>query len=301
MNDLDMVRELLATDDPTNDVVDRSRHQLRNRMSGMRRARNRMRTRLLLAGTGVAAVAVAAVVVFTAASTPPAPSGANPPAAGVVTGQQVLLAAATSAEQAQDGSGKYWHVKIIESTPGPNSTWEYWLDTNGVRWVRGAKSGDKVTRLDARGQEKPFALAGFGVTLDQIRALPTDPVALRASLADMVAHSGARTSAGLLTPDQQKDATVDSLVCLVSTAPAPPRVRAAALRAISTEPGVRNLGDAPGGQALEIPNRGRLVVDPSTGRVNGTSIIIVDGGGVLGMADHETARVDAEWTDALPE
>ncbi|GAB3886400.1 CU044_5270 family protein [Kibdelosporangium lantanae] len=295
MNDLDMVRKLLTTDEPTDEVVDRSRHQLRNRMLGVQRARRPMRARLVVAGTGVVAAAVAAVVVITSTSTPP-----PPPAGRLVTGQQVLLAAATSAERAQDGSGRYWHVKVTESTPGPNSTWEYWIDPNGGEWFRGAKSDGKVTHLAVRAQQEPFALAGFGVTLDQIRALPADPVALRARLADMVAHSGARTSAGPLTPDQQREATVESLVCLVSTAPAPPQVRAAALRAISTEPGVRNLGDAPGGVALEIPDLGRLVVDPSTGRVNGTSTIVLDGGGVLGMAEGETARVDAEWTDTLP-
>jgi hypothetical protein len=299
VNDLDMVRELLATDDPTNDVLDRSRHQLRNRMLGMQRTRNRMRTRLLLAGTGVAAAAVAAVVVFTAASTPPATPGANPSAAGVVTGQQVLLAAATSAERAQDGSGKYWHVKITYSNGDYN--WEYWITANGDVWTRGAKTDDKVASSPGRAAERPFAVAGFGVTLDQIRALPTEPVALRTWLADMVAHSGGRTSAGPFTPDNVRYFTLQSLISLVSTAPAPAQVRAAALRALSTEPGVRNLGDAPGGQALEIPDMGRLVVDPSTGRVNRTSIIVGDGGGLLILPDPDTARIDAEWTDTLPE
>jgi hypothetical protein len=84
----------------------------------------------------------------------------------------------------------------------------------------------------------------------------------------------------------------------VSTLPAPPAVRAAAFRAIATYPGVRVLGAVPGGQGLLLPGEVRLVVDPATGRVNGTSRYVA--GGQYTVAAPDTAKIVAEWTDVLP-
>ena len=110
MNDLQTLRAALTSDEVPQDVVDRSRHRLQNRM--LAAPRRRMRPLTLGAGL-VAAAAAAAVVVATLPGTP----ASTPPqaVAPVVTGQQVLLAAATVAEQSPAGTGKYWHVKTTEA------------------------------------------------------------------------------------------------------------------------------------------------------------------------------------------
>lgn len=138
------------------------------------------------------------------------------------------------------------------------------------------------------------------MTLDQLRALPTDPAALKAWIADALAHSDARTSAGKLTADDRKLFATLSLVSLVSTVPAPPEVRAAAFRALATDPDVQDGGEVPGGHTLLIKDAGRLVVDPKTGRINGTSILVTADGALMGIGGSNTASIEAGWTDTLP-
>jgi hypothetical protein len=293
MNDLQTLRAALTTDEPAQDVVDRSRHRLQNHMLGGRRRR---RVGPLAIGAGVLAAAVAAgVVVATLPDTPapaPVPQAAAPV---VVTGQEVLLAAATVAAQAPAGTGTYWHVKIDES-----QDYEYWTKADGHVWFRGAKSGGKVVLL---GLPTPFRLGGAEVTMDQIQALPAEPTALRDWIANAVAHSDIRTSAGPLTADQRQQAVLEGLISLVSTLPAPPAVRAASFRAIAAYPGVRAVGAVPGGQGLQVPGPGGsalLVVDPATGRVNQTSMYVTADGAVAQAAEGTTMAISAEWTDNLP-
>jgi hypothetical protein len=49
-----------------------------------------------------------------------------------------------------------------------------------------------------------------------------------------------------------------------------------------------------------LPGGRRLVVDPATGRVNGTSVFVTMDGAVYSVADPAGARIDAEWTDTMP-
>jgi hypothetical protein len=293
MNDLQTLRAALTTDEPAQDVVDRSRHRLQNHMLGGRRRR---RVGPLAIGAGVLAAAVAAgVVVATLPDTPapaPVPQAAAPV---VVTGQEVLLAAATVAAQAPAGTGTYWHVKIDES-----QDYEYWTKADGHVWFRGAKSGGRVVPLTL---PTPFRLGGAEVTMDQIQKLPAEPAALRDWIANAVAHSDIRTSAGPLTASQRQQAVLEGLVSLVSTLPAPPAVRAASFRAIAAYPGVRAVGAVPGGQGLQVPGPGGsalLVVDPATGRVNQTSMYVTADGAVAQAAEGTTMAISAEWTDNLP-
>jgi hypothetical protein len=293
MNDLQTLRAALTPDEPAQDVVDRSRHRLQNHMLGGRRHR---RVVPLAIGAGVLAAAVAAgVVVATLPDTPapaPAPQAAAPV---VVTGQEVLLAAATVAAQAPAGTGTYWHVKIDES-----QDYEYWTKADGHVWFRGAKSGGQVVPLK---MPTPFRLGGAEVTMDRIQKLPAEPAALRDWIANAVAHSDIRTSAGPLTADQRQQAVLEGLISLVSTLPAPPAVRAASFRAIAAYPGVRAVGAVPGGQGLRVPGPGGsalLVVDPATGRVNQTSMYVTADGAVAQAAEGTTMAISAEWTDNLP-
>ncbi|QRP47969.1 CU044_5270 family protein [Amycolatopsis sp. FDAARGOS 1241] len=288
MNDLQTLRAVLLPTEPAQEVVDRSRHRLQNRMLGAPRRRRRP----LVLGTGLAAAAAAAIVV---ATLPGAPAEAPRPqaVAPVVTGQDVLLAAATVAAKAPSETGTYWHVV----TTSRDLTYESWTTADGHQWFRGAKSGGRVVPL---GQSNPFRLGVVDVTLDQLRALPTDPTALRDWIAEALKHSDARTSAGPLTASDREQALLESLVSLVSALPAPPGVRAAAFRAIAAYPGVRDLGAVPGGRGLVLPGEERLVVAPATGRVNGTSTFVTADGAVYHLDDPRGAAISAEWTDSLP-
>ncbi|MGW4058848.1 CU044_5270 family protein [Amycolatopsis sp. NPDC004747] len=288
MNDLQAVRAVLVTSPPAEDVVDRSRHRLLNRMQGA----PRRRVRPLAIGAGlVAAAAAAAVVVATLPGTP-APAPQPQAVAPVLTGTQVLLAAATVAERTPAATGKYWHVK----TALDNLVYEDWYTTDGHRWFRGAKSGGRVISLGSN----PLQLGATDVTFEQLRTLPTDPAALRDWLVNAIAHSGARTSAGPFTAEDRERELLLSMVSLVSTLPAPPAVRAAAFRSIAAYPGVQDLGPVPGGRGFLLPGEYRLVVDPATARISHTSMFVTADGAIYKVANPQGAEVGAEWTDSLP-
>ncbi|MET8993684.1 CU044_5270 family protein [Amycolatopsis sp. NPDC004169] len=288
MNDLQAVRAVLVTPPPAEDVVDRSRHRLQNRMQGA----PRRRVRPLAIGAGLVAAAAAAAVVV--ATLPGTPAPAPPPqaVAPVVTGQQVLLAAATVAERTPAGTGKYWYVK----TATDNVVYENWYTADGHTWFRGAKSGGKVRSLGLY----PLRLAGTTVTFEQLRTLPSDPAALRDWLVNAIAHSGARTSAGPLTAEDRERELLLSMVSLVSTLPAQPAVRAAAFRSIAAYPGVRDLGPVPGGRGFLLPGDYRLVVDPVTARISHTSMFVTADGAIYGASGPQGAQVSSGWTDSLP-
>ncbi|NUT49095.1 MAG: CU044_5270 family protein [Saccharothrix sp.] len=302
MDDVQTLRAALTGDDPPQDVVDHSRHRLQQRMRGGRSSREPTGWRAW--GVGLAVAAAAAAVAFS--TLPGAPPGGPPAASGngssverppVVSGPEILLAAATAAQRSPDGSGAYWHVAV---TYPDERTDEYWTSPDGRTWFAGQKTDGRAILIDTH-RPKPFSLVAVDLTLDQLRALPTDPAALRAWIAEAVEHSDARTSAGPLTAADRERATFESLIALVSTVPAPPGVRAAAFRAIASYPDVKTIGAVPGGQGLMLPGGRRLVVDPSTGRVNGTSVFVSMEGAVYSVPDPAGARIDAGWTDGLPE
>jgi hypothetical protein len=276
MNDLQMLRAALTPAEPAQDVVDRSRHRLQNRMLGA----PRRRVRPLAVGAGlVAAAAAAAVVVATLPGTPPPPSQAVAP---VEPGRQILLAAATVAERTPVGTGKYWH----STTKVGKETWEYWTTTDGHEWYRDAKTHGKAV---PQPRPRPYRLTGAEVTLSQILALPTDPAALRKWLADGLAHNK--------YPAKERDlAVLESLIDLVSVVPSPPPVRAAAFRAIAAEPGVHALDD----RTVQLPGGGRLVVDPATGQVDSSSVFLGPDGKPAKNSEGDTYAVTAAWTDDLP-
>lgn len=304
MNDLETIRSALSPDAPAQDAVDRSRHRLQNHIRGGVPLVHK-RTGWLIAGVGVTvtAAAAAATIIALPPDAPARPSADEQSAARparTVTGQEILLAAATAAAQTPDGDGTYWYTKF--DTPD-DQPWENWVKADdGDTWFRGQKTENEVRHwgpLDGLPDPTPFRLFGVDVSKEQLRAMPTDPDALKAWIADALEHSDARSSKGAFTEEDRTMALFLSLISLVSTVPAPAAVRAAAFRAIAAYPDVRSLGDVPGGQGLQMPWGARLVVDPATGRVNGTSVFILDGA-VYTVSDPRGARITAEWTNTLP-
>ena len=272
----------------------------------------RLPNRLAYLTTALAAVAVAAVAVGTGVL-----GDAGTPA---TSGQQILLAAATTAENTPEGTGAYWYVKVVSIGSRDGESWqdETWTGRDGRTWSRStwqnpaaasaSPSAFPNTAPDGKVVEvrppNPLRLGGAKVTIEQLQALPTDPAALKARIAELVSNSEIRTSAGTLTDAQREQAVFEGLVSLVSQLPAPPKVRAAALRAIATYPNVTSLGAADGGQGLLIafyPGEppARLVIDPTSGQLRRTNVLVMTFGGTM-TSDGGIFAVTAEWTDALP-
>ncbi|MDL4771943.1 CU044_5270 family protein [Actinomadura xylanilytica] len=148
---------------------------------------------------------------------------------------------------------------------------------------------------------------GKKVTFQQIADLPTDPVRLREALNRLLGYKAG-------------DEKVFELgTGLVSEAPAPPRVRAAAFRMIAELPSVRTLGELtdPLGRkgtavALKVSRDAeavetRLIVDPAAGRaLTSYSVALNNGDGLHGTGiktgeiQTSSSVIEAGWTNSHP-
>ncbi|MCO5971520.1 CU044_5270 family protein [Actinoallomurus soli] len=255
--ELTMLATALAAPEPSEEAADRSRHRLQNTMRGG--PVRRRRTGRLAGGLGLtAATAATAILVSTTGTTHTAHPNSPPSTAErSLSARQILLAAATTAEKAPATSGAYWYVKQ-EERDGANAeptVAERWTRHDGEIWRRDLKTEGEIFHegvLPGRPKARPFDLGTDFVSFQQIQRLPTDPDRLKAWLADSAAHSDMRTSAGRLTAEEQRLEAFESLVMLLSTLPAPPKVRAAAFRALASYPNVKVAGRANGGQVVRF-------------------------------------------------
>jgi hypothetical protein len=283
-------------------VMSQIHQELRSAEHAPRRSPMRRPAFLASALTAVAAAAVAAVVIGTGGSGISG-GGQAPPATTSLSGPQILLAAATTAERAPEASGTYWYLKVV-SKGGTDSgnQWETWTQPGGQTWFRGErKTGGKVVEIT---QPTPFRLGGPEVSFEQLQKLPTDPDALKAWIADSIKHSDVRTSAGKPDAKMQAQFVFDGLISLVSELPAPPKVRAAAFRAIASYPNVESLGAVEGGQGLLITfedgTPARLVVDPATSQIRETNFFVTADGSSASAGNGGSFTIVAEWTNSLP-
>ena len=314
--------------DPAPDVVAQARRNVlaglphehaapsSNEQEELARGVGRGPRRLSYLTSGLAAVAVAVVAIGvgvrwdagtrpasgddrSTASAPATLSGRQTPA--TLSGRQILLAAATVAEKAPARTGTYWHVKVVSTTRNGDSGWnERWVAWDGRMWAR--ESDGKITQMQL---PNVLALGVAHVTIGQLQALPTQPAALKARVADLVSNGDAQAGAGKLTVAVREHAVFEGLVSLVSQLPASPKVRAAALRAIAAYPNVTSLGAVDGGQGLRLsfwPGQdppASLVIDPATGQLRRTNVLVgLEGGLLVGVG--YTWAVTTAWTDVLP-
>ncbi|WP_433237120.1 CU044_5270 family protein [Streptosporangium sp. CA-135522] len=296
MDDLQTLATLLAAPEPSPQAAERSLRRLQQRMRRPSRPRRRA---WFAAGMSLAAAAAAAIVVVSGTAAPTATPNGPPPAAVRLSAGQILLAAATNAERAPEGSGAYWYVKT--GSDGGEG-WESWTARDGRgTWVRGKKTAGKVVEL---GMPAPLRLGGLEVGFEQLRKLPAEPEALKSWISDGLERGDVKTSAGRLDAAGQAHAVFNGLVSLVSQLPASPEVRAAAFRALAAYPAVESLGAVDGGEGLLIPVAEgppvRLVVDPATSRVRNTSFFVTADGGEVFLVD-KPVTIDARWTDTLPD
>jgi hypothetical protein len=308
--------------------------QIHQDLRPVEQAPRRSRRPVLLAGA-LAAVAAAAAVAVVIGTGGPRRSGGDSiaPAVPPLSGRQILLAAATTAERKPAGSGTYWYVKTVsaDGNDGRPLQWESWTRHDGQTWFRGEKSGGKVVK---EALPTSFRLGGPAVSFERLQKLPTEPNALTASIAHGVQHGDTRTGAGRPDAAMRKHMVFDGLVSLVSLLPAPPKVRAAAFRAIAAYPNVENLGPVKGGQGLRFPlsperpttaapspstedqaerardqalkakaERGRgddarLVIDLATSQIRETNFFVTADGAEYLAPDGATLVTG--WTNVLP-
>jgi hypothetical protein len=286
MDEIQLLGTALTEPDPPRDAVDRSRRRLRQAMRGPVRKR---RTRPLLIGAAVTATATAATVA--AVVTDPGEPRTGTPVTVQLSGRQVLLSAAAAAEASPAGSGAYWHVRTVtaatpaEPRPGPT---ESWTKRDGQTWL--SSTPGLVSRVGRRPLVRTTKL-----DFEDVQRLPADPAGLKAALL--------KAMNGVGRADDRHLQLVNLLQTMVSTAPAPPKVRGAAFRVLASLPDIKNLGRAPDGYLLQISYRNGKVVD-------GTEKIVVDPKttrlrvvGWYGFGDGQPpagpSTTTAGWTNSL--
>lgn len=251
MNDLDLLRDADPAADPSPAVLARARGVLTDATSaGMPyeslRPRSRRR-RLSVAVASVAAVA-AALLVVPILATPSAPSGQG-------TAAQAFLLRAAEAAASQDRpdarTARYWYVR--SQVDGALAL------EKGVRevWIGRASDGVLVNE-----GESPIPLGSasfFGLTWEELFALPTDTDALRTRVYALAGDAGPG-------PDAEAFVVVGDLL---RESPAPAPLRAALLRVAATIPGVA-LGES------TTDNQGRAVVPVSRQQDGVTTVLLMD-------------------------
>ncbi|MBT2206710.1 CU044_5270 family protein [Actinomadura sp. NEAU-AAG7] len=158
------------------------------------------------------------------------------------------------------------------------------------------------TVIKARGP-RSFTVCDKEMSFTQVRALPTDPAGLRDAIRNAMLHN----DDGPVPADAQTGFVRECLTGLLSDVPAPPKVRAAAYRALAGMPGVKATGAADDGTGragvgILIQDRGgagtRLTIDPKT------SFVLAEtrepGGAPLPVKGHTLIHLQVGWTDEGP-
>jgi hypothetical protein len=314
MDELDMLKDALATPGPSSDTVRKGRGELEQLIRHQSRTR---RPGWRMAGIGLTAAAVAVAVTSavmvtsgTSRTTPGAPQRSaatgHRPATAKQSVQQMLLTAAASAQRTPAGSGIYWYVRIRAATGNGNKLYlqESWTKRNGETWIRNRGTGRQVIELPhSAATLGPFFLGGRELTFRQLQHLPADPAALTKWIVTNAAEHGGKTGGPAPSKAQEREDIFDSLDSLLSELPTTPQVRAAAFRALAALPGVTSLGQASGGQGVRFTTRGgeqaTLVIDPSTGQIRATNFF-VDNQGATFWQQIPNATITGRWTNTLP-
>ncbi|MGI5166371.1 CU044_5270 family protein [Spirillospora sp. CA-253888] len=232
------------------------------------------------------------------------------------------LAPADVAAWRRDGSPKSW--KVLANIGGALDGRPFKEGEQG-RGGPGSDTGDPVTA----GPGEPYAvpdslrpgwfgtLGGQSINPQDLRKLPGDPVALKAAvekrmkprerkMAEVMPAGGIRAL--------HNDRLFQDTVALLTSLPAPPKVRAAAFRMLATLPGVQNRGkvtDALGrkGQAVAYRNLNdtveqRVVVDPATGRLLAVQQVVITPQARyrerVGQVRYYSVLLEAKWSDKAP-
>jgi hypothetical protein len=315
VNDLDLVRTMRAAAPiPSEQRLDAGRERLLAAVGSPseapRTVRPGTRMRALVRWTAIAgglATAAGAVAFAVSGGFSPAPSpGAGLPSTSPNSGQpmstrQVLLVAATNAERQPATDGAYWRVSMLHEIRTPRETSkeiiESWYGKDGRYWagllvLNGAKQASRPATLTRIKEEssRAFELADHQFSLAQIRGLPTAPEDIE-KWANKIALT-------VFSRQQDIDGYTDDLLgSLLAEAPATPKTRAAAFRALARRPGVKSAGRAKdeqgrAGYALIISGK-RYLIDPSTATLLSENTI-------TGPRRAATTYLNVGWTNENP-
>jgi hypothetical protein len=315
MDEMDMLKDVLAKPGPSADTVRKGRGELEQLIRRQSRARTR-RPGWRMAGIGLAAavvaVAVAAAVMFTSGPPRTRPGAAvrstatgHRPATAKQSVQQMLLTAAASARRAPAGSGTYWYIRVRAATGNGNQLYlaESWTKRDGQTWIRDQKGGTPIELPRSPATLGPFFLGGRELTFHQLQHLPADPAALTRWIVTNAARHGGKSGGPVPSKAQEREDIFDSLDSLLSELPATPQVRAAAFRALAALPGVTSLGQVGGGQGVRFTLLGgqqaTLVIDPASGQIRATNFF-VDNQGAEFWQKIPNATITGRWTSTLP-
>jgi hypothetical protein len=245
----------------------------------------------------VAVASVAAVMARTGAGRPnplPTARGTDRP----LSTRQMLLVAAANAERQPAADGAYWHVRMLRQVQTSKEIYESWYGKDGYYWYgllllngpNGTSRPATVERSKKR-SSRPFELSDHMFTLAQIRGLPTTPKGIE-KWADGVARS--------ISPEWREkdihDYTTDLLVEMLAEAPARPKARAAAFRALAGRSDVKSGGRAKDGLGragyVLVIGGIHYLVDPST------AVLLSES--VTGPRYSATTYLEAGWTNESP-
>ncbi|MGI5170910.1 CU044_5270 family protein [Spirillospora sp. CA-253888] len=337
MDEIQMIATMLD-EPPTPESEAAVRHRLLNGMREPGRpARRTWRRPALWGGFGLAATAAAVTgaVVLSSGTTPRAPDPDGGPAAQPMSARTVLLAAAERAEAAPAG-GKYWHVLRVQSRTFYNAREDYrvfgqqligqWSRPDGRSWTgyrglgavpvsaedapafrrAGSPDPNPISPTLTRGTgTKTFLVCDREMTFKQVQALPTDPGKLGSALKRAIPRD--HPTAG----DTADEVVKNCVTGLLSSVPAPPKVRAAAYRMLADMPGVTAMGavtDERGRKGFGLRVRvmkgitDTVIIDQASSLVLSTSRTAPSDSGKTGerKALGKVLYLQAGWTDSEP-
>jgi hypothetical protein len=268
MDDMHLLRAVLARPELTEETAHRGRRRLQERIDAaggtargaglVRRSHpGRRRAGWTAVTAGLTAAAAAAAVAMGSVGAPPGTAGPSQAVGGTqqggspagLSGRDLLLAAAVTAASRPDGVGRYWHVVTDDDAlDGPAGAGRYpqetWTERNGVVWTLAT---DRRGVWNLGGGPRRFPVAGEQLTFEQLQRLPADPGGLQ----DWISRS-LRCSGYVAPSDLAGDVSL-ALAQLLFYVPASSGVRSAAFRALAAMPGVQHLGHVAGGEKLLLP------------------------------------------------
>ncbi|MEU4408413.1 CU044_5270 family protein [Streptosporangium sp. NPDC023963] len=188
----------------------------------------------------------------------------------------------------RDGSPTEWKAERGDSSVSPGE---------GRTEYGAFSTSPGEGHLGSYKNRKKFRFGGEQLTLEEVKALPADPEALRNRTLEAI-HVGVERSAD--------DHLPMALASLLYELPASPEVRGAAYRALAALPLVRAEGHTrdprgrpgvaiafPGMYDRSTPNR--LIIDPDT-----SMVLAFLNAGVPGGSNGTEVVLEAGWTDSEP-
>lgn len=308
MNIETLTDTVFAVPDVTDEALDGAQARMRDAWAPQRSSHNGRRWAFGIAA-GVAAAVTGSLIIPTTTAEP-------------ATAKESILEIAYTAGSQEDltDDGQFWH-KTVESYQSPDSTLsdKLFAGTNTVEtWypmVDGAVGVNGPLITGGHSQAVHFAqpifyIGGEAMSVESMRELPTDPVALRDLIvADLAKYREEQVATGAgegqpYYPDSELWSTVTSMMRL----PTSPELRQALFQVAAGMPAIDFIGaqtDSQGreGVALRYSNEylddgwyETLLVDPQSGAV--LESVVYDPDGTM-MARHTT--IVEEPTDTAPQ